>query len=182
MVVGARGSARGRPHAGRMPGGVSMLKFWLFGGLLLVGLEVIVPGGVLAPLGLGALLIALLVWLGVLDQWIPAFTAWFIASLGFILVFRFAMGRIMPGEEEHSPTDEDAAAFDRIVDVTESIAKGGLGRIEFQGSSWPARCYETALPAGAKAKLFYRDGLTWVVTPAGDDPSDPAPTPGEPAP
>ncbi len=160
--------------AGTTDGG-SMLKFWLFGGVALVGLELIVPGGVLAPLGLGALLIALLVWLGVIDHWIPAFTLWFIASLGFILLVRFAMNRILPGEEDRAPTDEDAAAFDRIVQVTETITKDGIGRIEFQGSSWSARCYETTLRAGEKAKLFYRDGLTWVVTPVGDDLSAPPP-------
>lgn len=154
-----------------------MLKVWIIGGVALIALELIIPGAVLAPLGMGALVVALLVWLGVLEQWIPALTTWFIVSLGLIVVVRLIVNRLMPGDEEWSPTDEDVELFDQVVEVVETIEKGKQGRIQLRGSSWPATCYEDTLPAGSRAKIFYRDGLTWVVTPALEHTLDSAPPP-----
>lgn len=142
-----------------------MLKFWLIGGIVMIALEIIIPGGILAPLGLGALLVALLIWLGAVDHWIAALTIWFISSLIFVIVVRFAFQRLMPGDEEWSSPDEDADAFDKEVEISETIEKGKTGRILFRGSSWPATCYDSTLKPGDRAKIFYRDGLTWVVTP-----------------
>ena len=146
-----------------------MLQFWLIAGLVMVALEIIVPGGILAPLGLGALLVALLIWIGTVDHWIPALTVWFICSLILILVVRFAFQRLMPGDEEWSSPDEDADAFDKEVEISETIEKGRTGRILFRGSSWPATCYDRTLNPGDRAKIFYRDGLKWVVTPISEE-------------
>lgn len=147
-----------------------MLETFLIGGVVLIVLEMVLPGGVVAPLGLAGLVVAALVWLGVADGWLAALTVWFVLSLVLVMVGRMVFQRFMPGEEERGSTDEDAELFDQVVDVVETIEKGREGRVSLRESSWRAICYETTLQAGAKARIFYRDGLRLVVTPVTDDP------------
>jgi membrane-bound ClpP family serine protease len=63
--------------------------------------------------------------------------------------------------------------MDQIVEVTEPVnAFDNSGRIRFQGISWQARSDEGKLEAGSKAKIKYRDNLTWIVE-AIDEPDTP---------
>jgi membrane-bound ClpP family serine protease len=50
-----------------------MFMAWLIGGAVLMLLELVVPGGIVFFLGLGAMLVALFVQLGLLDGWMQAF-------------------------------------------------------------------------------------------------------------
>jgi len=145
-----------------------MLPYVVIVGIALIALELVVPGGVLAPLGVAALLVAGLMWAGLVESWVSALTAWFILSLILVGVFRVVFRKLMPGDESRGSTDEDGEAFDNLVEVTETIPQGGEGRISFRGSSWPAVCYDRTLEPGDKATIFYRDGMRWVVTPAVD--------------
>lgn len=142
-----------------------MVQAWFIGGVLLIVLELIVPGGVLAPLGAAALIVGGLEWAGIVGDWVTALTLWFILSIVLIIVFRVAFRRLLPGDESRGRDDEDADAYDTVVEVTETIERGGEGRIAFRGSTWPAVCHERTLKAGEKATLFYRDGVRWVVSP-----------------
>lgn len=142
-----------------------MAQAWFIGGGLLIALELIIPGGVLAPLGVAALVLGALQWAGIVPDWMTALTLWFILSIVLVIVFRVAFQRFMPGDWSRGRDDEDADAYDTVVEVTETIARGGEGRIAFRGSSWPAVCHDRTLRAGEKATLFYRDGVRWVVAP-----------------
>jgi membrane protein implicated in regulation of membrane protease activity len=140
-----------------------VLTYWVVGGIALMLLEVIVPGMVLVFLGAAALIVAVSIWFGILAGWIPALTAWFVLSLGLLIVLRSLFQRLMPGDEGWSSTDEDADAYGQVVDVAETIPKGAKGRIYFRGTTWPATCYDHTVQAGSQAKLVYRDNVVWIV-------------------
>ncbi len=156
-----------------------MLTYWVVGGIVLALLEIVVPGMVLVFLGVAALIVAGLIWLGVIDGWIPALTAWFVVSLVSLIVLRGLFQRMMPGEEAWSSADEDVDSFGQVVEVAETITKGEpgdkgeYGRIRYRGTTWPAICYEHTLAAGSQAKLVYCDNLVWIVEALDDGPGAP---------
>lgn len=146
-----------------------MMWYWIIAGIILVVLELVVPGAVLVFLGAAAVIVGLLLMTGLITGLIQAFTAWFIVSLVLLFTLRGLMLRFMPGDESWQSTDEDADAFGMIVDVAETIEKMEQGRIDFRGSTWPATCYEQTLEEGAKARIVTRDNLIWVVEPVDED-------------
>lgn len=143
-----------------------MIWFWLVLGILLIILELVLPGAVVVFLGLGALLVALALYLGLVEGWLSAFTLWFISSLLLIIVLRSILQRYLPeGEAEVQSTDEDLDAYGAVVEVAEAMSPEQAGRIRFRGTTWPAICYECALSPGEKAKIIHRENLLWVVEP-----------------
>lgn len=146
-----------------------MIWFWIALGLILIALELVLPGAVVIFLGLGALVVALALYLGLIEGWVSAFTLWFISSLLLIIALRTLLQRYMPeGDQEWQSTDEDLDAYGALVEVAEAMSPDQQGRIHFRGSTWPAICYERALQAGEKAKIIHRENLLWVI-----EPSDP---------
>jgi inner membrane protein len=142
-----------------------MLTTWIVAGAVLILLELIVPGAVLVFLGAGALVVALMVWLGLVQSWVLSITIWFIVSLLLLVVLRGFVQRLLPGETETQSTDEDLDAFGKEVDVLEMITPDAAGRISYRGATWQAACYEHTLAAGSRARIVYRDELVWVVEP-----------------
>ena len=143
-----------------------MLTTWIVAGAVLIVLELIVPGMVLVFLGAGALLVALLVWLGLIETWVASITTWFIASLVLLLVLRSLFQRFMSGDAETQSTDEDFDAYGEVVDVVEAMGPDKEGRIRYRGTTWQAACYDHTLEAGAKAQIVCRENLLWIVEPA----------------
>lgn len=142
-----------------------MEVYWLVGGLVLMVAEIVVPGAVLVFLGGAAVIVALLLWVGLIENWMPAFTSWFILSLVLIITLRGLLQRFTGGDEDWQPTDEDTEAMGTVVVVTAMIRPGEPGRISHRGSTWPAICHDEVLPVGAKARLIYRENLSWIVEP-----------------
>ena len=148
--------------------GLQMLTIWIVAGVVLAVLELFVPGMVLVFLGSGALLVALLIWMGLVQTWMASLTTWFIASLVLLLVLRSFFQKFMTGDEERQSTDEDADAYGEVVDVVEEIHPGSEGRIRYRGTTWQAACYDETLVAGSKAKIVFRENLIWIVEPVND--------------
>jgi membrane protein implicated in regulation of membrane protease activity len=150
------------------------LLTWGFvaGGLLLMVLETVVPGGVAGFLGLGGLVIAGLRALGLLlDPW-TAIITWVFLSVGLTIALRPLAMRFVRGETSLSLTDEDAEAMGETVMVVEQVGEEKPGRIRYRGATWDARAVEGTLPKGAEAALLYRDNLTWIVEAADDSDLD----------
>ncbi len=143
-----------------------MLTTWIVAGAVLIVLELIVPGMVLVFLGAGALLVALLVWLGLVQTWVASITTWFIASLVLLLVLRGFFQRFISGDAETQSTDEDFDTYGKVVDVVEAIGPDKEGRIRYRGTTWQAACYDNTLEAGTKAQIVCRENLIWIVEPA----------------
>ena len=149
-----------------------MIWFWIVLGIVLIVLELVLPGAVVVFLGFGALVVAVALYLGLIEGWISAFTLWFISSLLLIIALRSLLQRFMPeGEVDRQSTDEDLDAYGSVVEVTEAMSPEQAGRIHFRGTTWPAICYESALAPGQKGKIIHRENLLWVIEPC--DPSQP---------
>lgn len=150
------------------------LLTWAFvgGGLLLMAVETVLPGGVAGFLGLGGLVIAGLRAVGLLvDPW-TAIITWAFLSVALTIALRPLAMRFIQGDMSLSLTDEDAEAMGETVPVIREVGEEEPGRIRFRGAEWDARTVEGTLPEGAEAKLLYRDNLTWIVEAADDSDLD----------
>ena len=142
---------------------------WTFflGGLLLMALEVLVPGGVSFFLGLGGLVVAALRTSGIVEGPFTALFWWLIISTGLVVAIRPLLMKYYGGSRSTKLADEDFEAMDKEVEVVEPVNDtDDSGRIRFRGATWQARTLEGTLPVGTKARIKYRDNLTWIVEPA----------------
>lgn len=148
----------------------SITIIWLIGGIVLMALEFLLPGGIVFFLGLGATVVALLLYSGLIDGWLQAFTAWFIGSLVLLFSLRGVVQKLVPAVVNRGRTDEDLDAYKQTAEVCEAIPAGGEGRINFRGSTWPARSYDEQLPlaVGTPVRIAFRDNLVWLVEPVDD--------------
>lgn len=142
-----------------------LFTYWFIGGVVLMLLEFLLPGGIVFFLGLGATLVSLLLYTGLIEGWIQAFTAWFVGSLLLLFGLRGVVQKLIPAQVERGRTDEDLDAYDQIAEVAETIPAGGEGRINFRGSTWAAKHYHEnrALEAGTRVRIVFRDNLLWIV-------------------
>lgn len=146
----------------------SELLTWIFlgGGLALMILETLIPGGVSFFLGLSGILIGALRFFGIMLDPSTSIMAWLGISIGLILIFRPLLMKYWGGESSVKLADEDFEAMDQIVEVVEPVNDlDNSGRIRFHGISWQARTLKGELKPGQKAKIKYRDNVTWIVEP-----------------
>ncbi len=140
--------------------------FWLILGAVLLVAEFVVPGMVLVFLGMGAWAVAALVSGGIVEETLPAVSAWFGISLVFVVTLRRFAQRLFPAETSMKQVDEDREFEDTVVDVAALItADNSDGRVRMQGTTWAARALDEPIPAGGRARLLYRENLVWIVSP-----------------
>ena len=143
---------------------------FIFGGIILMIIETFVPAGVLFFLGLSGILVGIIRFFGILSSLGASVVVWLALSVAMILALRPVLKKYLGGTSFFKLADEDYEAMDQIVDVVEPVDSfDNSGRIRFRGSSWQARSKEGTIAAGAKAKIKYRDNLTWVIEPV-DEP------------
>ena len=143
--------------------------FWLVAGILLIVMELFIPGLVVCFLGAAAIIVAGLRWIGLIPGLTESFTVWFITSIVLLLGLRHFLLRWIPSESSYQLTDEDVTAVGSIVEVIQTVSNTDQqGRIRYAGTTWPAVTRQGTLMPGQKAKLLYRDNLVWVVEPEQD--------------
>jgi len=149
--------------------GESLTWVFIVGGIILMILETLLPGGVAFFLGISGLGVGLLRYLGFLSDPFVATFAWLFSSVALTIIIRPFIKKYFKGETSYKFADEDYEAIDKIVDVVETVNESdNSGRIRFQGISWQARTIEGEIPAGTKARISYRDNTTWIVEPVDD--------------
>jgi inner membrane protein len=80
--------------------------------------------------------------------------------------WRRLLAALRPRERGYELEDEDVDAYGHIVEVIEPVSPDDhKGRIAFRGSTWTATSATEPIPAGARARVVYRDNITWVVEP-----------------
>ena len=142
---------------------------WLLGGIILLASELLLPGLVAMFLGLGAMVVALLRWLGLIDSLAYSFTAWFVSSLAFIVFLRSTLQRFVPSETSFTPLEEDSDLFGAVAEVVETVSSSHTdGRISFRGTTWPATSDAAEIPPGSKVTILFRENLGWRVQPSDD--------------
>lgn len=135
--------------------------FWLYMGVGLIILEILTPGFVVLFFGLSALTVALITWLfpncGPTIQW-GAFSA---LSILYVVGLRKLCKQIFAGKSE-TGGDPDDDFTGGLVTVTETIAPGKRGRVEYRGTTWDAESGRELAP-GATARITGKKNLTLIV-------------------
>ncbi|MDZ7805775.1 MAG: NfeD family protein [Gracilimonas sp.] len=146
----------------------SEILTWIFliGGILLILLEAVLPGGVAILLGLNGLGVGILRYFGFLEDPLTATFIWLFSSTIMTIAIRPFINKYFKGESSYKLADEDFEAMDKVVEVTEPINEfNNDGRIRFQGISWQARSLDGDIPVGVQVRIKYRDNTTWIVEP-----------------
>lgn len=139
---------------------------WIFiaGGIILMILEMLLPGGVALFLGISGLGVGLLRWLGILSDPFWSIFLWLASSVGLTIAIRPFIKKYFKGERSFKFADEDYEAIDKEVDVVETVTDyDNSGRIRFQGISWQARTIDGSIQPGQKARISYRENTTWII-------------------
>jgi membrane protein implicated in regulation of membrane protease activity len=136
---------------------------WYIFGSLLIFLELIIPGAIVAFIGVAAIVVGLAIQVGWIDEPIFAVTMWFFISLVLVVVLRSLLTKFIGGETKIGEINEDFQAVGQIVEVMEDIPRGEIGRVLFRDTTWNARSCGESIPKGAKAKIVARDNIDWIV-------------------
>lgn len=146
--------------------GETLTSIFFIGGLVLMIIETLIPGGVSFFLGVSGLVVGTLRWLGILISPITSVITWLFTSVALILAMRPLLMKYWGGESSYQLANEDIEAMDEVVEVIEPVnAQDNSGRVRFQGISWQAKTLGGEIPAGSKAKIRYRDNVTYIVEP-----------------
>ncbi|MGL4473678.1 MAG: NfeD family protein [Shewanella sp.] len=146
---------------------------WLGVGIGLILAEVIVPGGIVILLGLACLIVAAALALGLVVGVAPSFTLWFMVSIVLLLGFRQVTQKLIGGDKHIDNTDEDLDIYNQTAVVIAAIGPGeSQGRIEFQGSQWPALGDGTVIAVGANVRIICRENIALVVEPLAPEQAD----------
>jgi hypothetical protein len=138
--------------------------YWLLLGLLLLGAEMMTPGGFyILFFGLAALVVGAIAGSGLVEsdsaQWL-LFSGIAIASL---LVFRGPLLARMNASEVKHP-DVDSMVGEVAIPI-ESLAAGAVGKVELRGTTWSARnTGPSTLNKGQRSKVTGMDGLTMQIS------------------
>lgn len=146
-----------------------LMWIWLVAGIVMLASELVVPGMITGFLGAAALITSALVKLGVVEGLESSLFTWMGSSTLLVVTLRRALMKRFPANVAHDPPLSDAALYGTIVDVVADIDEDGTnGRIRLHGTSWPAKSSTGRIPAGSRARLVFRDNLSWTVEHAGE--------------
>ncbi len=139
---------------------------WVLGGLALLAVEILTPGGFFVVFfGLGALAVGALAALGLATadwlQWL----LFSLLSVGSLVLFRERLLRRM--------RSSDGPAVDNLVGevavLLDDLAPGAVGKAELRGTSWSVRqAGPTVLARGRRCRVERVDGLLLWVRPEED--------------
>jgi len=139
--------------------------YWLLTGLVMMVLEVFIPGLIIIFFGMGAIVVAGLTFLGITTSLASQLLVWVVSSLVFVLVLRRQTAKILPALEKKEETADD------MVDetgVTLGIVDGKSesGRVRVQGTTWKALSHTgETIAEGVQIRVVRRENLTVYVEP-----------------
>ncbi|MFU8813506.1 MAG: NfeD family protein [Balneolaceae bacterium] len=142
------------------------LLTWIFliGGILLMLLELMLPGGVALFLGFSGVTVGILRFFGLLATPTAAITAWLIFSIALTLLIRPVLRKYFKSETFTKLADEDYEAMGQLVEVVETVTDtDSSGRIRFDGSLWRAKSVQGTIQPGRKATIQHRENTTWII-------------------
>ena len=133
---------------------------WVIVGLVLMGLELVLPGAFLLWLGLAAMLTGLIDW-GFGLSWQAAALVFALLSMLAVLIGR-AVTRNRDEEGGGRPAlNRRGESLIGHVFTLDTPIIGGCGRIRVDDSSW--RIVGPDMPAGASVRVLRVEGATLVV-------------------
>ncbi|MCL1056664.1 NfeD family protein [Shewanella gelidimarina] len=149
------------------------ILIWACIGLFLMLAEIILPGGIVILLGAACLVVAGALATGIVEGIVQSLTLWFISSMVLLLAFRQLTQKLVGGDAHVDSTDEELDLYNQIATVKQTIGPAQkTGRIEFQGSEWPALGDGSEIVAGSQVRVICRDNIALVVEPLADKNED----------
>lgn len=134
---------------------------WLIIGVILLILEMLLPGFVLFFFGLGALVTFLCSWLFTLSL-NEQLAIFLVSSLLSLFTLRGFIKRIFLGSSTESTGDNAVATGGEPVLVTKTIVPPMEGKVKYSGTSWRAVADER-IEEGKPAIVVSQDGLVMRV-------------------
>jgi membrane protein implicated in regulation of membrane protease activity len=137
---------------------------WFVGGLVLLLIEMITPGGFFFLFfGVAGLIVGVLSALGVGPDWV-LWLLFSVLSVGSLLLFRGPLlRRIKDRHDAERPVDSLVGA---VAVLTEDLAGHGTGKAELRGTVWNVQnAVNEALTTGRACVVVRVDGLKLVVRP-----------------
>ncbi len=137
---------------------------WFLIGLVMLILEFVMPGLIIAFFGVGAWVVSLLCLI------IPGISfnlqlfIFIVASVTLLLALRKQMAKVFKGFEKQKNVEAgDVEDFvGHRVTVVQTIQKNKKGRVEFNGVNWEAEA-ETDIEAGQTVEIVGKDSITLKV-------------------
>jgi membrane protein implicated in regulation of membrane protease activity len=139
--------------------------FWFLAGIFLMFTEFLIPGFIIFFFGLGAIITAILSWLGILNSIDLQIIVFIVSSLLTLVLFRnkgkkYFKGRVRKADVEESPSQN---IIGEKVIVSEEINPAKLtGKVELHGTMWNATSGEV-IHAGESVEITGRKDLTLIV-------------------
>ncbi len=139
---------------------------WFLIGLALVLFEFVLPGIILVFFGLGAWLVALGSWMGILSGTTAQLLVFAISSVFFLVFLRRRFQNRFIGfvGDTHNPAENIDDFSGQSVTVLSAIAPGQPGRVEYKGAGWTAVA-DVAIAEGNVAVIESVEGITLHVKP-----------------
>lgn len=135
---------------------------WIISGIVMILLELLIPGGIVSFLGISALIVGLGVYFDFFDSIVTALTTWFITSLILIVTLRSVFMKYFEGDSIIQDVDEDKDSIGAIVEVVEEVEPYKEGRVRYRETTWIARSDEH-FDIGAKARIINREGNIYII-------------------
>ena len=137
----------------------ALIWFLIAVGLFL--LEFAAPGVVLVFFSMGAAIVSLLTWLGILDTFNTQMLVFTIVSVLCLVFLRTMMKRWFVGDDKFEMTQDEYIGHQvTVVKLIPGGAKPGL--IEHKGANWNAIATK-AIEEGTVTEIVSIDGLTVTV-------------------
>ena len=136
---------------------------WLLVGLVLIGAEVVTPGGlILLFFGLAALVVGMLRTAGLLPaMWLQLLSFALLSVVALGLFRRPLLARL---NLSGSGRDDVDSLVGETAVLLDDLAVDGLGKVELRGATWNARnAGVRAMARGERCTVARVDGLTLVV-------------------
>ncbi len=142
---------------------------WMVLGIILLVIELALPGMVFVFFGVGALLISLVVFLGIIQSISISILLWLVISFLLFMLLRRIINKYIPSKSNYQFVEDDVDIAGKIVEVVSRInSNNSDGRISYSGTTWPAISRNSVIEPGKKAKILYRDNISFVVEPYDD--------------
>jgi membrane protein implicated in regulation of membrane protease activity len=137
---------------------------WVAGGLLLLGAEVLAPGGFfILFFGIGAILTGAATATGIVTASSAQWLLFTISSIAGLLLFR---GKLLARMSPPGAAPRVDTLVGEIAQPLAEIAPGGVGRVMLRGSTWEARNDSAGpLAASQRCRVVRVSGLQLGVVP-----------------
>jgi inner membrane protein len=136
---------------------------WLFLGLILLGIEVMTPGGFyILFFGLSALVVGALTGFEVVQSEWAQWLLFSLLSIGSLVVFRNPLRRLAHVDAPNNDMVDSLIGESALV--LDNLAPGEQGKAELRGTAWNAKNSGSApLSKGQRSRVAQVEGLTlWI--------------------